>query len=175
MEDDYTLFEDENVQHEEDTQTEEVHHPSEGSLNEQHPNETPVCQGLTDDISPTVDEMAAHLQQRIEERMSQSEVDVKSIIDESNAKVQINMDQPTVAPSPIELEVLFEDSHNNNDEEFGSLEVTQEDVDQLIEKAKDIERDEHVSSISFGKKVCPTSHGCSGATYCDGCYGDYPY
>ena len=56
-----------------------------------------------------------------------------------------------------------------------SLDVSGEDVSKLKEKAQDIERECHTSSVSFGKKVCPTSHGCSGATYCNGCIGDYPY
>lgn len=55
-----------------------------------------------------------------------------------------------------------------------SLEVSNEDFDYLQDRAEGIERCEHRSEISFGKKMCPTRHGCQGATDCDYCGGDYP-
>lgn len=54
------------------------------------------------------------------------------------------------------------------------LEVSNEDIDTLQERAKDIERSERKGEISFGSKMCPTRHGCQGATSCDYSYGGYP-
>lgn len=55
------------------------------------------------------------------------------------------------------------------------LEVPESDMEALRDKAAGIEREMPSNSISFGKKVCPTRHGCSGATYCDHAGSDYPY
>ena len=56
-----------------------------------------------------------------------------------------------------------------------NLDVSNEDVDTLQDRAKGIERSEHGNEISFGsKKMCPTRHGCTGATSCNYAYADYP-
>ena len=54
------------------------------------------------------------------------------------------------------------------------LEVSNEDIETLQERVEGIERSEHKGEISFGKKMCPTRHGCQGATDCDYSYGSYP-
>lgn len=55
------------------------------------------------------------------------------------------------------------------------LEVSNDDIELLRDKASGIEREVFGDSITFKRKVCPTRHGCSGATYCDSCGSDYPY
>ena len=55
------------------------------------------------------------------------------------------------------------------------LEVPESDMEALRDKAAGIEREMPSNSIPFGKNVCPTRHGCSGATYCDHAGSDYPY
>lgn len=55
-----------------------------------------------------------------------------------------------------------------------SLEIPQEDIEKLQERVEGVERSEHKGEISFGKKMCPSRHGCQGATDCDYSYGSYP-
>lgn len=55
-----------------------------------------------------------------------------------------------------------------------SLDIQKEELEMLQSKVEGIERSEHIGEPSFCGKVCPTSHGCSGATSCDACYGNYP-
>ena len=55
------------------------------------------------------------------------------------------------------------------------LAVSDNDVTSLEEKASGVDRVEtDKSQISFGRKMCPTRHGCQGATDCDYSYGSYP-
>ena len=55
------------------------------------------------------------------------------------------------------------------------LTVSEDELNSLEEKASQIERsDSDKSQISFGRKMCPTRHGCQGATDCDYSYGGYP-
>lgn len=55
-----------------------------------------------------------------------------------------------------------------------TLDVHEDDIARLQERAQGMERSEHKGEISFGKKMCPTRHGCQGATDCDYCGSDYP-
>lgn len=55
-----------------------------------------------------------------------------------------------------------------------NLEIPQEDIEKLHERVEGVERCEHKGEISFGKKKCPSRHGCQGATDCDYSYGSYP-
>lgn len=56
-----------------------------------------------------------------------------------------------------------------------ALSISEDDLQSLEDKAADIERNEaDKSKISFGRKMCPTRHGCQGATDCDYSYGGYP-
>lgn len=70
-------------------------------------------------------------------------------------------------------------SYNGLDEdvELSSLEVTNEELEDLQKRIIDIEPEPSTPKIeiSFGGKVCPTRHGCTGTSYCDNSYGDYPY
>lgn len=77
-----------------------------------------------------------------------------------------------------------EDEHPMTDHttDGDGLTVSDDDVKVLSEKASGVERIEDKSNIHFGNqereysldiKKCPTSHGCSGATSCDSCIGDY--
>ncbi len=57
-----------------------------------------------------------------------------------------------------------------------SLEVSDEDVSFQGRRADGIEREEQDDDRIKGySKVCPTRHGCSGASSCDCSYGDYPW
>ena len=63
-------------------------------------------------------------------------------------------------------------NHSFDDDE---LTVSEKDMNSLEDKASQIERnDSDKSQISFGRKMCPTRHGCQGATECNYSYGDYP-
>lgn len=56
-----------------------------------------------------------------------------------------------------------------------ALAVSEEDINNLEEKASGIDRnDADKRQISFCRKMCPTRHGCQGATDCDYSYGGYP-
>ena len=55
------------------------------------------------------------------------------------------------------------------------LDVPQDDIEALRDRAAGIEREiPNGNAISFGA-VCRSRHGCTGATYCDNCLSDYPY
>lgn len=55
------------------------------------------------------------------------------------------------------------------------LSISDEDIHTLDDRASEIDHAEaDGSQISFGRKMCPTRHGCQGATSCDYSYGDYP-
>ncbi len=71
-----------------------------------------------------------------------------------------------------------EDEHSMTDytTDGDGLTVSDADAEALSEKASGVERIEDKSNIPFegiNIKKCPTSHGCSGATSCDSCIGDY--
>ena len=54
--------------------------------------------------------------------------------------------------------------------------VPESEILELQEKARDVKRAPFGSAaarISFGRKMCPTRHGCQGATYCNRSYSDY--
>lgn len=57
--------------------------------------------------------------------------------------------------------------------EMDSLDLSDEKIEALDERAKGLERGEHKSEVSFGSKCCPTRHGCQGATDCNYSYGSY--
>ena len=54
------------------------------------------------------------------------------------------------------------------------LSVSTSDINVLIERAKGIERAQLVTTSAYGRKMCPTRHGCQGATDCNYSYGSYP-
>lgn len=69
-----------------------------------------------------------------------------------------------------------------DDNEFGknSLSVTDDELNELgnkpvINSDETTEQKDDLQEQTLGRKVCPTRHGCSGATDCDYCGGDYPY
>lgn len=54
--------------------------------------------------------------------------------------------------------------------------VLDDDISKLYEKTDGMERGEAKDTIhEYGRKVCPTRHGCTGATDCDNSYGSYPF
>ena len=59
----------------------------------------------------------------------------------------------------------------NSDDNLG---VSDGDVTALQEKAGGVERSGNGYNPSFEAKMCPTRHGCAGATACDRNYGSYP-
>lgn len=48
------------------------------------------------------------------------------------------------------------------------------EIEELIHKVENVNRAGVDYEVTFGKKMCPTRHGCTGATNCNYCYGDYP-
>ena len=66
----------------------------------------------------------------------------------------------------------YDDGNDNDD--YDDLDVDDNDIDELEDSASGVERSSHGNEISFGKKMCPTRHGCTGATSCNYAYADYP-
>ena len=56
----------------------------------------------------------------------------------------------------------------------GILNVSKLDVSALVERAKGLERAKPNTDLSLARKMCPTRHGCQGATDCNYSYGSYP-
>lgn len=52
--------------------------------------------------------------------------------------------------------------------------VSNADVNTLITRAKGVNRAKPVTTSVYGRKMCPTRHGCQGATDCNYSYGSYP-
>lgn len=55
------------------------------------------------------------------------------------------------------------------------LDVSEKKIEDLTDKANGIERDGDHDKVHEYRKVCPTRHGCQGATDCNYSYGDYPF
>ena len=55
------------------------------------------------------------------------------------------------------------------------LPVSETMIRNLQMKADGIERANIVNEMPVSVKCCPTRHGCTGATNCDSCVGDYHY
>jgi hypothetical protein len=55
------------------------------------------------------------------------------------------------------------------------LDVPEKKIEDLTDKADGIERDGDHDKVHEYRKVCPTRHGCQGATDCNYSYGDYPF
>lgn len=72
-------------------------------------------------------------------------------------------------------ETESEDSLTDHQFDDEDMTETEKELKDLEEKVSDTERSDHLDRTKFTGKVCPTSHGCSGATSCDLSYGDYPY
>ena len=54
---------------------------------------------------------------------------------------------------------------SSTDDEY---EISDEELDDLINRAKGIEREDHHDGISIKSvKICATRHGCTGVTNCD--------
>ena len=56
------------------------------------------------------------------------------------------------------------------DSQTDGLDSSQKDIDNLREKADGVERGKHEQPFT-GRRICPTRHGCTGATDCDACLG----
>lgn len=73
--------------------------------------------------------------------------------------------------NPLDVDNLLNIPHTDG------LNLSHEDIDQLNDRTVGINRDDHRSDISFGKKgdpgECCTRHCCTGASYCDASYGDF--
>lgn len=54
------------------------------------------------------------------------------------------------------------------------LSISKTDINVLVERAKWVERAQPVITSTYGRKMCPTRHGCQGATDCNYSYGSYP-
>lgn len=72
----------------------------------------------------------------------------------------------------------MENLKNNNAMRINTncLYVSDDEIRALQERAIGIIRSDRKNTIVYyASKVCPTRHGCKGATECDYCMGDYPY
>jgi len=58
---------------------------------------------------------------------------------------------------------------------FQSFMPTTNELNTLARKPIDSSLKTSATTAFAGRKVCPTRHGCTGATNCDNSYGDYPY
>lgn len=88
--------------------------------------------------------------------------------------------KPTDDYIPLDDEHQIPTQSDVNDYDTTSLSVTDDELDELGKKnvASSDETNEHENDLlerDMGRKVCPTRHGCSGATDCDYCGGDYPF
>lgn len=54
------------------------------------------------------------------------------------------------------------------------LSISKLDVIALVERAKGLERAKPNADLYLARKMCPTRHGCQGATDCNYSYGGYP-
>ena len=82
------------------------------------------------------------------------------------------------------VDVWFEDTPPQDDNDNAESEEEQlgwqtnhveSEVEDLQKKVEGIERKPISRNLSFGSKVCPTRHGCQGATDCDYCLSSYPF
>ena len=68
------------------------------------------------------------------------------------------------------------------------LEVSKMDIDSLVEGVEfdpnnpeiliddpEVDVFDPTGEPTFGNKICPTRHGCTGASSCDSSYGNYPW
>ena len=53
------------------------------------------------------------------------------------------------------------------------LNVSKAEINVLIKRAKGVKRTHPVITSAYGRKICPTRHGCQGATDCNYNYGSY--
>lgn len=67
----------------------------------------------------------------------------------------------------------FEDVEYDG-EDYDDLDLDESDIDELEDSASGVERSANGNEITFGKKMCPTRHGCTGAASCNYAYADYP-
>ena len=51
------------------------------------------------------------------------------------------------------------------------LDISDSDMASLNDMASGTERGPHGNEISFGSRICPTRHGCTGIASCDYAYG----
>lgn len=59
-----------------------------------------------------------------------------------------------------------------------SLDVPQSDLEGLDAGVSDVEdpsQEDNTEIKGYAKKICPTRHGCSGASSCNSSYGNYPW
>lgn len=82
--------------------------------------------------------------------------------------IALNQSSIVSSTSGLDVDNLVNTPRTDN------LDVSNDDIEDLQNRAEGIERNEHKGEISFGRKMCPTRHGCQGATDCDYSYGGYP-
>lgn len=55
-----------------------------------------------------------------------------------------------------------------------SFQIIDDDLDILVDKSKNVTPDDDTDDVMLGSKMCPTRHGCTGATNCNYDYASYP-
>ena len=89
--------------------------------------------------------------------------------------VESSMSAVTATAVVDDFGTNVEDGNFLSQVDLPDLDVPEDDIEALRDRASGLDREVLGNEISFGKKVCPTRHGCTGATYCDSCGSDYPY
>lgn len=75
----------------------------------------------------------------------------------------------------VENCVINEDDAVSMDSRFKAESlIMRSAIEGLVRRVENIERASSVTDITFGKKMCPTRHGCTGATNCNYDYASYP-
>ena len=72
------------------------------------------------------------------------------------------------------LKSLITESHKSCNNNLTELSISAKEMTNLQDRAKDICRAPKYTKPRLGKKMCPTRHGCQGATDCNYSYADYP-
>lgn len=84
------------------------------------------------------------------------------------------MNESLSMDSPLSLSGDFSDVSSLDNDDMSLLDV---DIDGLTIKVNDIVPDDDPDddgSTILGTKMCPTRHGCTGATNCNYDYASYP-
>lgn len=76
--------------------------------------------------------------------------------------------KPNPVPDTISPKIPVADPHIEDDSH------PDHDIEELLRRTKHLEHSEPEKPGSISKKMCPTRHGCQGATDCDSCLGNYP-
>lgn len=98
------------------------------------------------------------------ENSDSSNIDADSIVDSLG---DMGIDLSNYTPDEIRSALDYALADDN-------LGVSDSDVSSLQDQVNGMERSGHGQNISFEGKMCPTRHGCTGATNCNYSLASYP-